>query len=556
MSLEAEPREIIVEIPLPARVVCHRCHGSDQLSPTIRAGTFADPPHLFKHLKKDHPGDSIGYKCRFGGYKGKTRYPQKDVKIHIEKFHPQLPVDAKAGPSRIDSVTGAAPSSASSPAPTRNKNPPAKNPSITPRHHGARSTATAAKRVRPALRTPHSGPSPTSTPPTTSSAAGPSPTYAAVTAGQAAISTMRPPRAAAAGTVPQPGLSKGAVPKRASTRRTAAARRNMVAELSTPSSGGSSICIRRAGTSSLARRPSPPPSPSSAGSYTAREGGISRTSISPATTPSPQESSGTRRAHGALSRTSGAAKPVLAHPRSPKEGTARKSAEGVKRRRPSATHLPPQTTSERSSMERRTVLNAPVEKSSEATRRKFPLSLRRVRPGDGDRGSLSQGLQSIRVSPAKSSAGMPVSTSSGSPAASRPAAAALPRLGKASRGVSLPLLSIPSPTLVPAAGAPRIISDPSDGASRIASAVRANDVAARDRHYHHGDHHDVWELYYGNGSPTGGAQDTKPPPASETSVTVGGATHRLVARTLQQGILPGNGRGCVEPDKEKEDSTP
>ncbi|XP_020296759.1 mucin-5AC-like [Pseudomyrmex gracilis] len=187
-------------------------------------------------------------------------YPQKDVKLHIEKFHPPPPDAAEASPSKIVSNPGAAPSSAPSAGPTTNKkNRPAKN-STNPRQSGARSTTTANKKVRSALWTLPSGLSPTTTPlSTTKTSTSSSPTYAAVTAGQAVAITMRPPRATAAGTVSKPGPSKGAVPKRALTRtsmRTAAARTNTVADLSIPSSGGSS-CIKRAGTSSLARRPPP-----------------------------------------------------------------------------------------------------------------------------------------------------------------------------------------------------------------------------------------------------------------------------------------------------------
>ncbi|XP_020298754.1 serine/arginine repetitive matrix protein 1-like [Pseudomyrmex gracilis] len=164
-----------------------------------------------------------------------------------------------------------------------------------------------------------------------------------------------------------------------------------------------------------------------------------------------------RRAHGAPSKNSGAARPVRAPSRSPKEGTARTSAGGVASRRPSAHKSPPQTTSggQRTSLERRTATDAPVEKSSEATRQKFPLSLRR------DRGPASQGLQSARVSPEKSSAAMPARPSSGSPVASRPAAAASPQSGEASssRGVTLPPLDIPSPLPITAAGAPRVTSN-------------------------------------------------------------------------------------------------
>ncbi|XP_020299214.1 predicted GPI-anchored protein 58, partial [Pseudomyrmex gracilis] len=109
-------------------------------------------------------------------YRRKTRYPQKDVKLHIEKLHPQPPVDAEAGSSRLASKPGAAPSSASSASPTTNRNPPAKrNTSVNPRQPGARATTTAIKRAGPASRTQPSKPSPTSTPPTTSSLTTPSP---------------------------------------------------------------------------------------------------------------------------------------------------------------------------------------------------------------------------------------------------------------------------------------------------------------------------------------------------------------------------------------------
>ncbi|XP_012529645.3 serine/arginine repetitive matrix protein 2 [Monomorium pharaonis] len=87
------PTEFVFEYPLPPewndRARCPRCWaareaGSHKESVT---GDFCDMAHLAKHLKKKHPGDTIIYKCAFCNFRGTSKYPLKDVKLHIEKRH-------------------------------------------------------------------------------------------------------------------------------------------------------------------------------------------------------------------------------------------------------------------------------------------------------------------------------------------------------------------------------------------------------------------------------------------------------------------------------------
>ncbi|XP_011859429.1 PREDICTED: nascent polypeptide-associated complex subunit alpha, muscle-specific form-like [Vollenhovia emeryi] len=80
------PRVIVLAYPLPNRVQCPRCYkGGDEYEHT--RGEFCDPAHLVKHLNKMHPGDTIVYECSVCEYRGKTRYPKKDVAIHYDRRH-------------------------------------------------------------------------------------------------------------------------------------------------------------------------------------------------------------------------------------------------------------------------------------------------------------------------------------------------------------------------------------------------------------------------------------------------------------------------------------
>ncbi|KYN20097.1 hypothetical protein ALC57_07554, partial [Trachymyrmex cornetzi] len=66
-------------------------------------GEYSDPPHLSKHLKKCHPGDTLNYKCSECNFKAKGKYPYKDVKAHYTTCHVSPAVDA-AGPSTREVV--------------------------------------------------------------------------------------------------------------------------------------------------------------------------------------------------------------------------------------------------------------------------------------------------------------------------------------------------------------------------------------------------------------------------------------------------------------------
>ncbi|XP_011864808.1 PREDICTED: mucin-2-like, partial [Vollenhovia emeryi] len=80
------PRVIVLAYPLPNRVQCPRCYkGGDDYERT--RGEFCDPAHLVKHLNKMHPGDTVAYECSVCRYRGKSRYPKKDVAAHYDRLH-------------------------------------------------------------------------------------------------------------------------------------------------------------------------------------------------------------------------------------------------------------------------------------------------------------------------------------------------------------------------------------------------------------------------------------------------------------------------------------
>ena len=84
-----------IDYPLPPKVKCVKCFGVEGAGKV--KGEYSDPPHLAKHLKKCHPGDTLNYKCSICGLRGTGKYPLKEVKAHYNESHVSPAVDA-AGP--------------------------------------------------------------------------------------------------------------------------------------------------------------------------------------------------------------------------------------------------------------------------------------------------------------------------------------------------------------------------------------------------------------------------------------------------------------------------
>ncbi|XP_011700178.1 PREDICTED: nascent polypeptide-associated complex subunit alpha, muscle-specific form-like, partial [Wasmannia auropunctata] len=171
----AEPRVHIIKYPVPPNVYCERCFNN----PEARVqGKYSDPPHLAKHLKACHPGDTLGYICSVCGFRGTGAYPLKAVRLHFAKEHDTPGGDA-AGPStRGDSDTG---ESVVAGARTRSARAAASSTGTV-----GVSRSRAAKPRQPIVApTVTPTPGPPSPPATTAE----SPSYATVTAG---ITTRRP----------------------------------------------------------------------------------------------------------------------------------------------------------------------------------------------------------------------------------------------------------------------------------------------------------------------------------------------------------------------------
>ncbi|KYN37529.1 hypothetical protein ALC56_08101 [Trachymyrmex septentrionalis] len=92
----ADPQVHYIEYPLPPTVKCVKCFGEEGAGKV--KGEYSDPPHLAKHLKKCHPGDTLNYKCKECGFQGTGRYPLKPVKEHYARVHGS-PGGSAAGPS-------------------------------------------------------------------------------------------------------------------------------------------------------------------------------------------------------------------------------------------------------------------------------------------------------------------------------------------------------------------------------------------------------------------------------------------------------------------------
>ncbi|EGI59204.1 hypothetical protein G5I_12652 [Acromyrmex echinatior] len=100
----ADPQVHYIDYPLPPKVRCMRCVKCFTAEGASKAkGEYCDPPHLAKHLKKYHPGDTLSYKCSICDLRGTSKYPLKDVKAHYAECHVSPAVN-EAGPSAAASV--------------------------------------------------------------------------------------------------------------------------------------------------------------------------------------------------------------------------------------------------------------------------------------------------------------------------------------------------------------------------------------------------------------------------------------------------------------------
>ena len=97
----ADPQVHYIDYPLPPRVKCSKCFGAEGAGKV--KGEYSDPPHLAKHLKKCHPGDTLNYKCSICNLRGTGKYPLRDIKAHYAECHASPAVDA-AGPSARGSL--------------------------------------------------------------------------------------------------------------------------------------------------------------------------------------------------------------------------------------------------------------------------------------------------------------------------------------------------------------------------------------------------------------------------------------------------------------------
>ncbi|RLU16756.1 hypothetical protein DMN91_010824 [Ooceraea biroi] len=317
------PLEVVLAYPIESRVVCPRCWGSGELGVRTR-GDFCDPPHLAKHQKAKHPGDTITYKCSLCEFRGSGRYPLKAVKAHYDREHGGHRDESPATVAGADA--GRAQNSG------RARVGSASNAGVRTRAAALPGTSSvgAADSRRLRRNLPAATPSPQQTPlaatTTASTTTGRSPSYAAVTAGP----STRPVRA--------PSLTAGAAVAATRTttarRSSTAVRRGAIGTAATAATGATPPIAGIAGGSSDAssaerRRPWRPPVPvpvcSACGVPTRPSGTppqpnplrVTRSARVPPHKPSNTSSGGTGGAPSVKRRQKGAARPVHVSPRSP-----------------------------------------------------------------------------------------------------------------------------------------------------------------------------------------------------------------------------------------------
>ncbi|XP_072758320.1 uncharacterized protein [Anoplolepis gracilipes] len=295
--MSQDARVVVIEYPVPARVHCPRCWMTADGVAKSR-GEFSDPPHLIKHQKKYHAGDTVTYKCSMCEYMGQGRYPLKSVKVHFEKSH-GVPAAAggnadgahtgntAGGPSssgaRPRAVCAAPPSTSAAGAPSRNRASSSRQPRLTfsasaptpaqtTTGMSTRATPPATTTSAPTRRSPSyaavTAAGPTTNPPSSSAAANTTRTTSTALTGRTTAITCTAsaaPRAAAAGTIkahPQP--QGGSTTQRGAANRKRPSPASREARIPTPTSSG--------GGPATTRRPSvtPPTTTSTTGSSRSR----------------------------------------------------------------------------------------------------------------------------------------------------------------------------------------------------------------------------------------------------------------------------------------------
>ncbi|RLU16391.1 hypothetical protein DMN91_010459 [Ooceraea biroi] len=320
------PLEVVLAYPIESRVVCPRCWGSGELGVRTR-GDFCDPPHLAKHQKAKHPGDTITYKCSLCEFRGSGRYPLKAVKAHYDREHGGHRDESPATVAGADA--GRAQNSG------RSRVGSASNAGVRTRAAALPGTSSvgAADSRRLRRNLPAATPSPQQTPlaatTTASTTSGRSPSYAAVTAGPSTRPVRAPSLTAGAG-----GAAVAATRTTTARRSSTAVRRGAIGTAATAATGATPPIAGIAGGSSDAssaerRRPWRPPVPvpvcSACGVPTRPSGTppqpnplrVTRSARVPPHKPSNTSSGGTGGAPSVKRRQKGAARPVHVSPRSP-----------------------------------------------------------------------------------------------------------------------------------------------------------------------------------------------------------------------------------------------
>ncbi|RLU16755.1 hypothetical protein DMN91_010823 [Ooceraea biroi] len=320
------PLEVVLAYPIESRVVCPRCWGSGELGVRTR-GDFCDPPHLAKHQKAKHPGDTITYKCSLCEFRGSGRYPLKAVKAHYDREHGGHRDESPATVAGADA--GRAQNSG------RARVGSASNAGVRTRAAALPGTSSvgAADSRRLRRNLPAATPSPQQTPlaatTTASTTTGRSPSYAAVTAGPSTRPVRAPSLTAGAG-----GAAVAATRTTTARRSSTAVRRGAIGTAATAATGATPPIAGIAGGSSDAssaerRRPWRPPVPvpvcSACGVPTRLSGTppqpnplrVTRSARVPPHKPSNTSSGGTGGAPSVKRRQKGAARPVHVSPRSP-----------------------------------------------------------------------------------------------------------------------------------------------------------------------------------------------------------------------------------------------